>query len=188
VAATDRCTALGELGAPCGASRAACAPGLVCFEGDSGAECVAVAALYFRAQDESCFPGNALCEPGVSVCGDVELCEPGLVCESASSGGVCRPPTTQRDGACKRAVPNQCPLEQVCDASTPGQTGSCVDRPIADEPCIDRSPRCGPGHICVSDLCVELVDNGLDCRFHAQCLSGLCGDDGLCTSPALCAD
>jgi hypothetical protein len=188
VAATDRCTALGALGSPCGGSRAACAPGLVCFDGGSGPECVTVAALYFRAEDESCFPGDATCDAGVSVCGDVELCEPGLVCESAASGGVCQPATTQRGGDCKRAVPNQCPLAQVCDASTPGETGTCVDRPSEGEPCIDRSPRCAPGHICVDDTCLALLDNGESCGVHEECLSGTCGDDALCMGPAVCAN
>ena len=187
-AATSSCTVLGDNADDCGAGLPACAPGLVCFDGGSGAQCTGVAVLYFHALDESCLPGDSACDPGVSACGDVELCEPGLVCESAASGGVCRPATSARGGNCKRAVPNQCPLEQVCDAATPGETGKCVDRPSAGEPCIDRSPRCAPGHICVEGSCLELVDNGEGCRFDEECLGGTCGEGGVCIGPALCAD
>ena len=185
-AATDSCTALGANGDECGAGIPPCAPGLLCFDDGGGAQCTTVAVLYFRQLDETCLPGDGTCDPGVSACGDVELCEPGLVCESAASGGgLCRPPSDTNGSECKRAVPNQCPLEQVCDAEAPGEIGQCVDRPVAGEPCINRSPRCAPGHICVEDTCLELLDNGAHCDFSEECLSGICGEGGLCANPAL---
>jgi hypothetical protein len=186
-AATDTCAPLGENADDCGAGLPPCAPGLVCFDGGAGAACTTVAALYFRQLNETCLPGDGTCAAGVSACGDVELCEPGLVCESAESGGVCKPPTGVRGGECKRAVPNQCRLEQVCDAAAPGQVGQCVDRPGSGEPCIARSPRCAPDHVCVEDTCLELLDNGEGCRFHEECRSRVCGG-GVCESSAICVE
>jgi hypothetical protein len=183
--ATDTCVALSTSAQSCGAGMAACEPGTVCVDRGSGAQCTAVGVVYFRGLDEACSPGTGSCDPGVALCGDPELCEPGLVCESATSGGVCRP-TVEAGAACKRAVPNQCPASQVCDAAAPGETGSCVDRPGAGQDCISRPPPCAAGHACVENVCRALQDEGEACSADGECWSGTCSASGSCEDPAIC--
>jgi len=187
--ATGTCVPLGTAADGCGSGMPPCKPGLVCADLGAGAQCTNLAVVYFRALDEACNPGAGNCDPGVVVCGaSAELCEPGLVCESVSStstDGICRPRTETPGGDCKRAVPNQCPVAQLCDVA-PGVAGSCTDRPHDGEPCLDRDPPCAPGHTCIDGTCYAQKDNAQVCVDDRQCYSGTCNANGVCEGPAVC--
>jgi hypothetical protein len=163
------CAALGAVADDCGETLPRCEPGLVC----AGGECTNIPVLYFRKLDE-------VCERGV------ELCEPGLVCESTMGMmGVCKN-TVAKDAACKRADPNQCPIDQYCDAASPGVAGTCRSYPVDGAACLMRDQQCADGHVCVANTCHELVQVGESCDQDAQCYTGACGDDGQCAGPLMC--
>jgi hypothetical protein len=190
VCANDgKCHPLGGPSAPCGGTNPSCKPGLYCDDENAMPRlCIAYASLYSVAEGEEC---------------DINagpLCQPGLVCESTSSvstAGVCRA-TVAEGETCKRAVPNQCPIDQYCDAEEPGMDGTCVDRPGDGEPCLVRSQPCAAEHLCICDdeLCAEteLADGtclarsgpGEACVAGAQCYGGECGTDGTCTEALQC--
>jgi len=163
------CEPLGVVADDCGETLPRCEPGLVCAAG----ECTSVPVIYFRKLDEACEVG-------------VELCEPGLVCESTmDTMGVCKKPVA-KDAACKRADPNQCPLDQYCDAA-PGVAGSCRNRPVEGETClVMRAQECADGHVCIGTTCRALLQVGVSCDVDAQCYSGVCGADGKCAGPLMC--
>ena len=164
------CEQLGKNGDPCSDALPRCEPGLICAAG----ECTSIPVLYFRKLDEAC-------ERGVS------LCEPGLVCEStAGAMGVCKN-TVAKDAACKRADPNQCPVDQYCDATTPGTSGTCRNYPVEGAACLTmRAQTCADGHLCISNTCRALQPVGGSCDANGQCYSGQCGGDGKCDAPLMC--
>lgn len=164
------CEKLGANGDDCSDTLPRCSPGLVCV----GGECTSVPVYYFRKLDEACTIG-------------VELCEPGLVCESAmGTMGVCKR-TVAEDAPCKRSDPNQCPLDQYCDATAPGMAGTCRDRPGEGVAClVNRAQNCADAHVCIDGTCRALLQVGAVCEEDAQCYSGLCGDDAKCAAPLKC--
>jgi hypothetical protein len=99
--------------------------------------------------------------------------------------GVCAA-TVGADAACARAVPNQCPAHQYCDAE-PGEEGTCRDRPGDGEYCLDRSQACADQHACVDDVCVRIGGVGEPCGSDTECYSRDCGNDGTCAGPLECA-
>lgn len=172
-----KCEPLGKVGDDCDDTLPRCAPGLVCPDPD-GSKCAAIPTVYFRKLDESC---------ELSPTVGIQLCEPGLVCESVSGTmGVCKH-TVAKGASCKRADPNQCPLDQYCDATGAGTTGTCKDRPADGEAClVNRSQSCADGHVCIDDTCHALGGVDADCIDAAQCYSGVCSDSGKCEGPLMC--
>jgi hypothetical protein len=141
----------------------------------SGPECVALPDLYSESEGDPC---DVV---------DGPLCQAPLVCESASgTSGTCAAAVGSGE-TCRRAVPNQCPVSQYCDATSAGVDGSCVDLPGDGEACLSRGGRklCADEHVCVSDVCRPAGGNGDDCEANAQCYSGAC-DAGLCAATLMC--
>ena len=183
---TGECTPLGGPGAECGLETdIGCEPGLVC-DGETSL-CVALSSVYSIAEGEECDVNGPLCQSG-------------LVCESSSlvtTAGVCRE-TVAAGASCKRSVPNQCPLDQYCDAAMPGEEGPRVDRPEDGEPCLNRSQSCADEHICIcgtmacrdnqlaDGTCLAKKAAGEECVASAQCYGGECGTDGTCTEALQC--
>jgi hypothetical protein len=167
------CEALGKSGDDCDDTLPRCAPGLVCPD-PAGSKCAAIPTIYFRKLDEACEIG-------------VELCEPALVCESVSGTmGVCKH-TVAKGASCKRADPNQCPLDQYCDATSAGMSGTCQDRPADGVACLtNRAQSCADGHICIDGTCRALAGVDDSCETAAQCYSGVCSDTGKCAGPLMC--
>jgi hypothetical protein len=168
------CRALRAVGQSCGEQgQTGCAPGLECADlglGD-GEQCVDIAAIYTAKLGDDCDANDALCEPG-------------LVCESVSgTTGVCAKPVG-RGASCKRALPNQCPVGQYCDAVNAGEAGTCVDAPGEGQACRTRAPACATGLLCIDDVCRPRLDNGEDCIDDRQCFSGVC--TAVCEAPLAC--
>jgi hypothetical protein len=166
------CEALGEVGQSCGGDNdPSCRPGLICIDGG----CDTLDALYMKKLGEACD-------------GNTSLCEPGLVCESVQGAmGVCAK-TAGAGGSCKRAKPSQCPIEQYCDATAAGVSGTCVDRPLDGQACLPENskPQCSPGNLCVDGMCHAIGQIGAACASNAECYSRTCGDDGQCAAPLMC--
>jgi hypothetical protein len=168
------CRALRDVGQSCGGDgQTGCGPGLECADlglGD-GDQCVSISALYTVKLGKDCDANDALCEPG-------------LVCESVSgTAGVCAKPVG-KGASCKRALPNQCPVGQYCDAVNAGESGTCVDAPGDGQACRTRAPVCASGHVCVDNVCRPRLDNGEDCIDDRQCYSGMC--TAVCEGPLAC--
>jgi hypothetical protein len=177
--ATGKCEALRATGEECGMNLPVCKPGLTCLDQGDGPACVAITQLYAKKLGDDCDAKT-------------DLCAPGLVCESVSGGtppaapGKCA--ETVASGAnCKRSQPNQCPLDQYCDATDPGQTGTCVDRPGDGDACLSRTPACADGLACIDGTCRAIHGNGEPCTSNAQCWSGTCNDSGECEGALMCA-
>lgn len=168
------CKSLGVLNQACGTGLPKCNPGLVCFDPGTGAVCSSLATLYFKKLGQACDVQSALCEPG-------------LVCESVSgTSGKCAM-TVGKGSSCKRAQPNQCPIDQYCNAAGAGTTGKCVDRPGDGVSCLTgRSQQCADGALCINGTCRKLSQPGEACVDDAQCYSGTCGDDAKCAAPLMC--
>jgi hypothetical protein len=168
------CEALGTEGQQCGTDLPRCKPGLTCFDQGKGLVCVTIDTVYSAKLGQKCNDAQGT------------LCQPGLVCESVSStSGKCAD-TVSAGASCKRAVPNQCPLDQYCDATNPGESGSCVDRPGEGEACLSRTPACADGYACIDKACSKIQDNGASCSQDAQCYGGTCSD-GKCAGALMCA-
>ena len=163
----------------------ACPPGLVCQGKTGSLTCQSVQTLYVGKRDEACDAVG-------------KLCEFGLVCESQSSStttGVCKP-LVEKGAQCRRAEPNQCPVDQYCknaDVNSkarvdPGVSGVCWDRPKTGETCTDAIG-CAPGSRCLGDTaltCRALKSGGGMCEFNAECYSGVCDPDAkLCVISTL---
>ena len=181
---TGSCEPLGAMSQPCGTGLPAGKPGLECVLDGSDTLCLPLSTLRMRLSGEDC---------------DVtaDLCEPPLVCASRSgNSGVCEE-TVSPGEPCRRAVPNQCPPFQFCDASDPGEVGSCLELPGAGDPClttvdgsgteVPRRQACADGYICNADLfCSAIGRLGDSCGTDAECYSRICGEDLLCVPPAVC--
>lgn len=176
---TGTCEALGAKGDECGTDLPGCKPGLTCLDDGNGPACTAITELYAKKLGDDCDAKT-------------DLCAPGLVCESISGGtppaapGKCAE-TVGSGASCKRAQPNQCPIDQYCDATNPGESGTCVDRPGDGEACLSRTPACADGFACIDGTCRAIQGNGEPCMGNAQCFSGTCNDDGKCEGALMCA-
>lgn len=192
------CTALVEQGAAC-TGNSECADGLACIGGTS-CEPLGV-------DGDSCEVGEPPCgigfvchtEAGGKLCRELSsvytgnknapctatgnLCKPELVCASSSgSMGVCEARAAS-GGACKRAQPNQCPMDEYCDATTAGMAGLCSEYPGDGETCLGRSQPCASGTVCVAGVCQSLLRLGDACSDDAECYSGTC--DSVCVVSAM---
>lgn len=153
-----------------------------------GFECVAISAdesvcrsfeaLRSRGLDEACAPPDMLCKPGLS-------------CVNFGDTPTCAMPVGE-DEPCGRAIPNQCPAYQYCDAVV-GERGQCVDLPSDGEACLGRQGlRCAPMHVCeADDTCHAIGMEGEPCASDRGCFSGICegadtGGEGSCAPPSLC--
>jgi hypothetical protein len=170
------CDALGSESVACGSGLPGCMPGLECYDSGTGAECTASSAIHTELDGDDC---DVV---------DGPLCQAPLVCESVSgTAGKCAE-TVSPGETCKRSVPNQCPVWQYCDAENAGEEGTCLDLPGNGDACLVRGSRklCADEHVCVSDVCRPVNDNGGACATDAQCYGGDCGADGKCAAPLMC--
>jgi len=190
------CTLLGLVGDPC-ASPSDCEPGLSCED----SVCAHLPPRSTCNRDGDCLPLQA-CQgiDGSEICVDYTeaftvaesapclvstrfLCAPGLSCAAVNE---------QADQACVGAVasgaeclvsfPDHCPNDEWCDPELheANHRGVCVPLPLDGEPCapspLDREvlDRCGPGHVCLSQVCRRLAVVGEPCVQSGQCFSGRC--------------
>jgi hypothetical protein len=174
----SKCAALGVAGDACGTGLPACKAGFDCRPDGGANKCKAIGAVRIKQLNEAC-----------DINGD--LCVAGLVCASTGVGtaGVCEE-QADSGGACKRSVPNQCPVFQYCGTDVPGVVDVCLERPRNGEPCLNRRQACADGHVCVtegaSDVCRPINDAGEACTTDPQCYSGLCGSSDRCEAPLTC--
>lgn len=121
-------------------------------------------------------------EGDVCATADGVLCAPGLVCgydEFFTQTHHCELPY-ERDGRCHHAVPEGCPVGQICDGTL------CVDLPGEGETCLlagnDR-------YVCATGLgCSQVpTDAGWTqtCR-RVAAEGAACGADGLCAGDSWC--
>lgn len=169
------CEALGSGGDACGSGLPGCMPGTECFDTGSGEECTVLADLYTELDGDACDIASG------------PLCQPPLVCESTSgTSGTCASIVGESQ-SCRRSVPNQCPVSQYCDATDPGATGTCLDRPVDGEPCLNRRQQCADEHVCIDTTCRLIGVLGDGCEAASQCYSGACDASGQCAPLAECA-
>jgi hypothetical protein len=183
---TARCVRPAREGESCGgASGPPCVANLGCqgaTETASGT-CVALDDVYAASSGASCdfFMG--------------QLCQAGQTCALLAVTGEqqfemgCEPPVS--GGACRIAVPEQCPTGQFCELPANSVEGTCTALPGDGAPCAGRSPTedpefCAIDHVCLSGTCRALQALGEACEDDAQCISGVCADGGC--SPSRCAD
>jgi hypothetical protein len=126
-----------------------------------------------------------------------ELCQPDLVCEiqSISDMGIVSACAEKVESGrpCRLAGPDECPVDEYCNATLLNLEGSCTPKPIAGEPCV-FSPFsakvedmfCAPNARC-DDLatCRPLGELGSACVGNDVCLSENCRELK-CVSASTC--
>jgi len=90
------------------------------------------------------------------------------------------------DAPCKLAVPDACPIGQVCTAdpiNTGSVDGTCVAPPTAGQACLaSGAVRCDFGLVCDGGECVSPGRLGDPCVAAAGCVSGHCSSS-VCVAP-----
>jgi hypothetical protein len=124
------------------------------------------------------------------------LCQPGLVCEIQSFDtmgivSVCAEKVAS-GRPCRLAGPDECPVDEYCDATVTNLEGACVAKPTAGEPCAmspfsaDPAARfCAPETRCDGGTCRPLAQLGASCMTDAVCLSEACRG-GQCVNANAC--
>lgn len=172
------CETLAQDGQPCaGNTGKACAIGFSCVgstDTDAG-ECAANSVVQAGAVDDSCEPGNILCQDGLSCVFDGASA---FHCEGPADAG----------GPCHLGLPGQCPADQYCNTTEVTEESTCQPSPVAGEDCV-LADLCAPGNACVIEgdnrICRAIVNNGEACTGDAACRSGNCAS-GECAPPAIC--
>jgi len=144
-------------------------------------------------------------KPEHAACTDDSECVSGLYCDShlnscerpLEDALVAYDPATDTrswsceadsaaDAPCKLAVPDACPIGQVCTAdpiNTGSVDGTCVAPPTAGQACLaSGAVRCDFGLVCDGGECVSPGRLGDPCVAAAGCVSGHCSSS-VCVAP-----
>lgn len=176
----DECTT--PFTAPAAMGFRECPPGLVCHGSSGNLKCQSISTVFTAKAGQSCSASGTLCAMG-------------LVCQSQSSTsatGICAAPAAN-GGACKPAIPGQCPSGQYCkdaraNVSTrapAGTEGICADMPTDGKTC-EAAVGCKSGAVCLDDgKCHALQGVAKQCSENRQCYGGSCLAE-LCATPLDC--
>ena len=171
----DLCTQPLQAGNVCNDDSVDCKAPLVCIKADGAPTGICGAIQESSQLGQTCdFAKMQLCAAG-SFCGldNIDIAK-------GKATSACLGPVAS-GGACKFAIPSQCPSGQYCAdikfKAPASMEGTCQALPGAGQPCAKGAvfpPLCAPTLVCVGDTCVARASLDAACQFDEGCASGRC--------------